>query len=400
MAKNREPEKPNESESGEDDDEVSSEEVGSSESDSEPEPEQTLAQSTKNPSTAPGLKKPQPLPALKPPPPQPSSSSEEEEEESGSEPESDTEPVDQNVKPPVSKPMDVPQKPTASVAARKPRSKPNASQPSTPSKATGAKRPAEEKEAEAKDNKRSKKPPYEAESSGKPPSTPNDDSKKQLFQRLWSEDDEIVVLKGLIDYATKKKADPFTDLSDFHDFIRENLHVDVTRTQLQDKIRRLRKKYQNNRSKEKKGKERTFSKAHERIAYDLSNMIWGPGGSGNSNGSEGDKEVRSPKANGTAVRKTPSEGVNKVENSNSKEVKSLEVANGDVEMMTGSFGGVSMREWILRTGADLFEGEKRFEGHKEWRKLRVEEIELEEKRYDLMRAQTKLVLNILRSTDH
>ncbi|CAA2934302.1 probable transcription factor At1g11510 [Olea europaea subsp. europaea] len=398
MAKNREPEKPveSESESG-DDDEVSSEEVGSSDSDSEP--EQTLA-------TAPAPKKPQPLPVSKAP--YPSSSSEEEDEESGSEPESYTE-VEPNVKPLVSKPMEEPQKPTISAAARKPRSKPNAPQISTPSKATGvAKRPAEDKEAEAMDNKRSKKKlPLEAESSGKTPTTPNDDSKKQLFQRLWSEDDEIVVLKGMIDYAAKKKSDPLADLNDFHDFIKKNLHVDVTRTQLQNKIRRLKQKYENNKSKEKKGKERTFSKVHEQKAYDLSKMIWG---SENDNGVEGEKAVGSPKENGTAVRKTASKGLNKVENSNSREVKSLEVANDDVEMMAGSFstgsfcarslGGMSMRERILSAGAEFFEGENKVEGHKEWMKLRVAEVELEDKKYDLMRAQARLVLNVLRSSDH
>ncbi|CAI9783893.1 unnamed protein product [Fraxinus pennsylvanica] len=394
MAKNREPEKPveSESESGEDDDEVSSEEVGSSDSDSEP--EQTLA-------TAPAPRKP-----LLPPASKPSysySSSEEEDEESGSEPESHTEPVYPNVKPLVSKPMEDPQNPTTSAAARKPRSKSNASRNSTPTKATGvAKRPAEEKEAEAMDNKRSKKQPSpDAESSGKTPSVPNDDSKKQLFQRLWSEDDEIVVLKGMIDYAAKKKSDPVADLNGFHDFIKKNLHVDVTRTQLQNKIRRLKQKYENNKSKEKKGKERTFSKAHEQKAYDLSKKIWG---SENDNEIEGEKAVGSPKENGTVVRKTASKGVNKVENSNSKEVKSLEVANADVEMMAGSFSagslrGMGMRDRILSAGAEFFEGENKVDGHKEWMKLRVEEVELEEKKYNLMWAQAKLVLNVLRSSD-
>ncbi|CAI9756572.1 unnamed protein product [Fraxinus pennsylvanica] len=399
MPKNRESEKPlvSESESDEDDDEVSSEEVGSSGSDSEP--DQTPTQSAKNPPTAPGPKKPQPQPVLKPP--NPSSSSEEEDEESGSEPESDTDPVNSNLKPLISKPMDEPQKPTISAAARKPRSKPYVSKPSTPVKSAGAKRPAEEeKEAEAKDNKRSKKK-LSAETSGKTPSTSNDDSKKQLFQRLWSEDDEIVVLKGMIDYALEKKSDPVADLNDFHDFIRKNLHVDATRTQLQDKIRRLKKKYENNKSKEKEGKERTL-KAHEQKGYDLSKKIWG---SQNDNGSVVEKAVGIPKANGTTTREIPDKGFNKVENSNTHEVKSLDVANADVEMTVRSFSagsnnGMSMREWILMAGAKFFEGENKIEGHKEWRKLRVEEIELEEKKYDVMRAQTKLVLNVMRATDH
>ncbi|KAL2232310.1 UNVERIFIED_CONTAM: putative transcription factor, partial [Sesamum indicum] len=178
------------------------------------------------------------------------------EEESGSESESDSDEPDPNIKPVASKPMENEQK--SNDGARKFRSKPIASDLVTPAKSTAAKRPAEEKETETKDAKKSKKKaePDTCEKKS------TDDSKKLLFQRLWSDDDEIVILKGMIDYVTKKKSDQVTDLNAFHDFIKKNLHVDVTRTQLQDKIRRLRKKYENNKSKEKEGKDRTFSKPH------------------------------------------------------------------------------------------------------------------------------------------
>ncbi|KAL0300803.1 UNVERIFIED_CONTAM: putative transcription factor [Sesamum radiatum] len=394
MAKNREPQKvvESESESGEEKrDGASSEEVGSSESESDSETEQTQ----KPPSlpTA-ALKKSQPQSSSKPQ--QPSSSSEE--EESGSESESESEGHETNVRPIATKPMNDSQMPNG--GARKLGSKPSASEPATPAKSTGSKRLAEEKESEAKGAKRSKKrpePEAELENSEK---KSNDDSKKQLFQRLWSEDDEIVILTGMIDYAEKKKSDPVADLNGFHDFIKDSLHVDVTRTQLQDKIRRLKKKYENNKSKEKEGKDRTFSKPHEQKAYDLSKQVWG-NESGKENG--GEKIVGSPKANGS-VRKTQSKRVNAVEDGESEDVKSMEAANSDLTRLSAtkivSSNDVSMDERILRIGAELFEGDKPVEGEREWQKLRLDEMEVYLKKLDLMRAQTKPVLDVLKSKNH
>ncbi|KAL0305878.1 UNVERIFIED_CONTAM: putative transcription factor [Sesamum radiatum] len=393
MAKNREPEKPveSETESGEEeDDEATSEDAGSQDSDSEP--EQTQASKKPSSSTQATPKKAQPQSSSKPQPQPPSSS---DEEESGSESESDSDQPDPNVKPIASKPMENEQK--SSNGARKLRSKPIASDLVTPAKSTATKRPAEEKETEAKDVKKSKKK-AELDTSEK---KSTDDSKKLLFQRLWSEDDEIVILKGMIDYVTKKKSDPVADLNAFHDFIKKNLHVDVTRTQLQDKIRRLRRKYENNKSKEKEGKDRTFSKPHEQKAYELSKKIWG-----NENGKENGVErvMGSRKVNGSALRKTPSKRPNMVENEEAKDVKSVEVVNSDTERLLPAkrvnSGGVSVEERILRIGAEFFESGKGLEGEKEWKKLRVEEMEVHLRQLEVKAAQTKLVLDAVKSVGH
>ncbi|KAF3637022.1 putative histone H3.3-like [Capsicum annuum] len=92
------------------------------------------------------------------------------------------------------------------------------------------------------------------------------------WQQMKGEDDEIDILKGTIDYRSKKKADSIANLGTFHEFIKMSLHVDASKVQLQDKIRRL-KKYMNNAGKEK-GKERVLTKAHEQKEYELSKKIW------------------------------------------------------------------------------------------------------------------------------
>ncbi|KAI7982803.1 Prefoldin subunit 6 [Camellia lanceoleosa] len=89
-----------------------------------------------------------------------------------------------------------------------------------------------------------------------------DDMKKQLFQSLWSEDDEIVILKGKIEYTAKKRFDPLVDINAFYDFIKKLLYINVSKAQLSEKVRRLNKKYENNASKSKMGKDRTFRDAN------------------------------------------------------------------------------------------------------------------------------------------
>ncbi|XP_057806315.1 probable transcription factor At1g11510 [Salvia miltiorrhiza] len=351
MTRNREPARPAESQSESDD------EIDSQDSDSEPEPSQIQTATQKK---------------SQPPPPAPSSS---EEEDSGSESESESDGPDPNVRPLASKPVEEAQK--SSNGTKKARS----TEPVTPTKSATAKRAAED--TADKDAKKSKKASAEPEVSEK---------KSNLFQRLWSEEDEIVILKGMIDYTSKNKSDPISDLNAFHDFIKKNLHIDVTRTQLQDKIRRLKKKYENNKSKEKEGKERTFSKPHEQSAYDLSKAIWG---------NETGKEIGGVKlVNGSVVRKAASKKVNAAE---SEEVKNAAVMSweGEEKRVNSYVGGATMEERMLITGGEVFGlGRGGVEGEKEWQKLRLEELQLYLKQLEVKVAQTKLVLGAIKGRDH
>ncbi|XP_051136330.1 probable transcription factor At1g11510 [Andrographis paniculata] len=253
----------------------------------------------------------------------------------------------------------------------------------TPGRSAGAKRSVEEKHAgRVSKRQKTKQPELESENLVKK----SDDSKKQYFQRLWSEDDEIAMLKGMVDYAEKTKSDPVTDLNAFHSFIKDNLHVDVSRNQLQDKIRRLKKKYENNKSKEKQGKERAFSKPHEQKAYELSKHIW-----------EG-----TPKANGSAtIRSRKNNDV--VENEERKNVDTMK-HNDCVERVWSSkmlwSEDVSMEDRIYRIGSKLFEGQRRDdEEGREWKQLKLLEVELQLKMLEVKHARTKLVLDALKSTD-
>ena len=75
----------------------------------------------------------------------------------------------------------------------------------------------------------------------------------------------------MIDYLAKHKTDPTQDINMFHSFVKEDLQVDGSRTQLLDKIRRMKKNFE---KKIKNGKEMTFSKPRDQNVYDLSKIIW------------------------------------------------------------------------------------------------------------------------------
>lgn len=117
--------------------------------------------------------------------------------------------------------------------------------------------------------KRTKRSHSNAENGGSEEEEPEskksegDDSKKVLFQRVWSKDDEIAILKGMIDFTAKTGAGPaVANMNEFHDFIKKSLQIGASKTQLSDKVRRLKKKI-------------NPTKPHEMAAFQLSKRIWG-----------------------------------------------------------------------------------------------------------------------------
>ncbi|XP_047942825.1 probable transcription factor At1g11510 [Salvia hispanica] len=191
------------------------------------------------------------------------------------------------------------------------------------------------------------------------------DRKSNPFQRIWSEDDEIVILNGMINYLAKFKTDPTKDINMFHSFIKEDLQADCSRTQLIDKIRRMRNKFD---KKIKNGKEITFSKPHEQTVYDLSKTIWG------------NKEKPIVVISG-AVRRS----------ANKKESEEV-VPKKRMRVNSNYRGAMTMEEKMLMNGEDLFESGQGLKGEKEWKKLRVEEVQNYLKHLELKVAQIKLVL--------
>ncbi|KAI4338661.1 hypothetical protein MLD38_023691 [Melastoma candidum] len=104
--------------------------------------------------------------------------------------------------------------------------------------------------------------------------------RKPLFQRLWTDEDEIELLQGFLLYtsqrggATTASGAPHHDTSLFYDQIKSKLQLDFNKNQLVEKLRRLKKKYRNVVTKISSGKDFSFKSPHDQATFEISRKIW------------------------------------------------------------------------------------------------------------------------------
>ncbi|ESQ47333.1 hypothetical protein EUTSA_v10027791mg [Eutrema salsugineum] len=97
-----------------------------------------------------------------------------------------------------------------------------------------------------------------------------EEPQKIYFQRIWTEEDEITLLQGVIEY-NKDYGNSLVDTNGFFERMKKSFSFEVNKSQFTEKLRGLKKKYID------KGK-KTFAKAHDQRAFGLCNIIWGPDG--------------------------------------------------------------------------------------------------------------------------
>ncbi|KAI3740833.1 hypothetical protein L2E82_31307 [Cichorium intybus] len=331
------------------------------------------------------------------PPPPPSSrksqaisqsSSEESESDSDSPPKM-PEKADPNIKPLASKPMD-------DEPSRKPRPKNPLSRYSPPPmKPANGKRKAPEVDDEAMESKIPKKEVAVAAVAVAATGSENAGEKKPLFQRLWSEDDEIVLIKGMINYVETKGKDPIADVNDFHEFVKSSLNVDVNNGQMTAKVKRLKAKFMNNVGKiEQNGKVRSLSNPHEKKMYELSEKLWGR----NSNKNPALVSCTTKKVN-------PKPKANQKPKENPNSVVSNEAnVNGGIESgktVMHSKSGIRFPitdEDIMNRALELASGDKKAELEEKWNDLKVQEFKHYLKKLELMKEQGELVLNAIKKS--
>ncbi|KAL6989545.1 hypothetical protein U1Q18_015296 [Sarracenia purpurea var. burkii] len=104
------------------------------------------------------------------------------------------------------------------------------------------------------------------------------DESRRLFQRLWTDEDEIELLQGFLDYTTQRggnnNSSHHHDTTAFYDQIKCKLQLDFNKNQLVEKLRRLKKKYRNVLSRIVSGKQYAFKSPHDKSTFEISNKIW------------------------------------------------------------------------------------------------------------------------------
>lgn len=230
------------------------------------------------------------------------------------------------------------------------------------------------------------------------------DSKKKLFQRLWSEDDEIAILKGMLKFTSEIGSDPYKHADAFYDFMKELLHVEASSFQLKEKIRRMKKKFETNAQKTA-----SLSKPHDLRAFELSKKVWG-NAAGGGGGVDNEEPVKNNE--GRAMKVAPPKPKPELQN----ELSSVD-AKKDVKMkvdektdktsrlmelmrLDRGFGLYGLNEDVVKRGMELIGASERAELEEEWKELQHAELDLHVKRAELIANQARMILEAYNSSNH
>ncbi|KAI3951708.1 hypothetical protein MKW98_013766 [Papaver atlanticum] len=108
-------------------------------------------------------------------------------------------------------------------------------------------------------------------------STSSGDESRKLFQRLWTDEDEIGLLQGFLDFNTQRgtlNSSYHHETGPFYDHIKNRLNLDFNKSQLVEKLRRLKKKYRNVVARVNSGKDFNFKTPHDQTTFEISRKIW------------------------------------------------------------------------------------------------------------------------------
>ncbi|KAM3329777.1 hypothetical protein ACQJBY_026672 [Aegilops geniculata] len=103
---------------------------------------------------------------------------------------------------------------------------------------------------------------------------------RRLFQRLWTDEEELLILRGFLEFTSRRGtafASHQYDTGPFYEEIRRKLSFDFSKNQLIEKLRRLKKKYRVCATRvAAQGAAFAFKSAHEGAIYDVARHIWRP----------------------------------------------------------------------------------------------------------------------------
>ncbi|XP_059623133.1 probable transcription factor At5g28040 [Cornus florida] len=95
------------------------------------------------------------------------------------------------------------------------------------------------------------------------------------FHRIWTEPDEIRFLQGLLDCSSDGLSFP-RDLNVFYARFSGTMSQPYTKSQLSEKLRRLRKKFRVISSRLARGLDKSALSSHDRSLFELSKRLWDP----------------------------------------------------------------------------------------------------------------------------
>ncbi|CAN6289328.1 unnamed protein product [Urochloa humidicola] len=260
--------------------------------------------------------------------------------------------------------------------------------------------------------------------------------RRPLFQRLWTDEDEIVILRAFAEFTAQRGtsfASHQYDTTPFYEDMRRRLHTGFTKNQLVEKIRRLKRKYRNCVERLRvAGASFTFRSPHEQAIFEIARTIWRPdsdkhgrdsddeggAGGGGGGGVHDGVPLAAIDANGDSTKSPtsrPRRGRRRRTGDFPAEAaaaaaETLALPPAPMPVMTedalqsfpapglpGMDGGVGVAPLGLEPPPPIaglpMEGEK-------WRQQRIRELEVYLRRIDLLQDQARAALEELRSGPH
>lgn len=120
--------------------------------------------------------------------------------------------------------------------------------------------------------------------------SPSGGGRPPVVHRLWTDEDEIAFLQGFYEYTSRRgttgRRAPRHGVRPFFEEIRARLQLGFNKSQLVEKLRRLKKKYRLTVARMASGKGFTFRSPHDSKAFEISSMIWSHTASGSAGEAE------------------------------------------------------------------------------------------------------------------
>ncbi|KAK4413630.1 STOREKEEPER protein [Sesamum alatum] len=213
--------------------------------------------------------------------------------------------------------------------------------------------------------------------------------KSTPFVKKFSEEDEIALLEGLAIFWADGRNNRWAE---FYNFIKDSLPHQFTRTQVSEKIRRLKTKFENNYKRARAtGGRLDLSDAHESTVFEVSKTLWGEDQS-EAGDKHGGKEKETPhwgdksRAQKKRIRTGKEHDAEKEIVKNQKQVGEIgkEEFASAYPLLSSSLDKFGYPN-IIKENIVLIGKEKAQELEEKWRDVKAAELNLDLKRIDLIR---------------
>ncbi|KAK9095742.1 hypothetical protein Sjap_021239 [Stephania japonica] len=237
-------------------------------------------------------------------------------------------------------------------------------------------------------------------------------NKSSYQQRTtWTLQDELILLNAIIDFKKSHNLDPLSDIDSFFHSIKHSLRLQVSTQQLKRKIRGLKDKF--NTYAIRAGATKN-AKPNDSELYNLSMKIWGQ----NQNQNEEEEEEGVKEEDDTiATMTTPQKTITPEQRDNNNSTTFLvspQLSQHDqvslshypylsrslhsCQNWTGGLPGSGLGETLAKEGIALIQKSKAEELDRRFRMQQIQETEIYLNRIALIRDQTKLILDALKSS--